>query len=352
MPDQVTAHKAGKDPTALGKSRFSRRLFPGLSSLKASEDLPVRAHWRRIFILPTAAGLFFGFSLMLMLVASLNFNNNMGLMLTFWAMGLAQVLLLATFLNLLNIRLTGLHAEPVHAGDPARVQLKLKAPEKRSGIHLSWSPAGKRKTGRKADARPFGGGTRTETGVTTAIDSSGSTVVLPLATSQRGWKNIPRLKICTRHPAGLFTAWVYARPRQKILVYPQAEINAPPWALNAHGEGVTWHHTSGDDFDGVRPYQYGDPLRLVAWKRSAQAHDLVSREYHSNSGERVSLDWSQVQHLPLEQAVSRLTAWVIKADGAGLNYCLKLPGFDSGDGQGHTHRHHCLRALATHGLRP
>ncbi len=344
MPNQGAVTGANRGESNAANTRLLRRFFPGLSSLNARESLPIHAHWRRIFILPTAAGLFFGFSLMLMLVASLNFNNNMGLMLTFWAMGLAQVLLLATFLNLLNVRLIGLRAEPVHAGDNACVHLKLTAPESRTGIQLGWSPVGKKQKRKKQPKSELLG--------SHCIEADGTDISLPLPTTRRGWMELPRLKIHTQHPAGLFTAWVYARPNERILVYPRPEARPPAWIVGQDSQGVTWHHTSGDDFDGVRPYQYGDPLRLVAWKRSAQVHDLVSREYHSNSGERITFDWSQVQHLPLETAISRLAAWVMKANDAGLSYRLNLPGFDSGYGQGQGHRHHCLRALATFGLNP
>lgn len=321
---------------------WKKRLFPGLSSLTETQPLPVTAHWRRIFILPTAAGWFFGLSLLLMLVASLNFNNNMGLMLTFWIMGLAQVILLATFFNLLNVRLLSVHAEPVHAGERAVVQLTIDAPDIRPGIAICWADRKQNKSLLMlANAAP--------PLARAGTSPNGTLLRLPLPALQRGWQALPRVKIFSRYPAGLFTTWFYVRPDNRILVYPQPELRAPQWPASETRQGQQFHHTSSEHFDGVRPYQYGDPLRLVAWKRSAQLQDLVSREYHSHHGEHICFQWAHVSHLPTEQALSRLTAWVIRADDAGLAFRLTIPGFDSGRGQGHTHRHHCLRALALFG---
>ncbi len=339
---QFRPRSASGDSAARSKRLF-RRWLPALFSLRHAENMPIVAHWRRIFVLPTGAGWFLGLSGLLMLVASLNFNNNMGLLLTFWLMGLAQVLLLATFFNLKGIRLVSVHADPVHAGEQARVRFQLKAPATGTGGPASNSvPAIRLQWSGKAQKDGDSG----EAGKEKTVTAAGTAFVLSLPVQQRGLLALPRLKIATRYPAGLFSAWIVTQPRHTVLVYPQAEKMAPSWPSGSAVAGQQWHHTSGEHFDGVRPYQYGDPLRLVAWKRSAQRQDLVSREYHASSGEKLLFDWQQVAHLPLEQALSRLTAWILRADDTGMNYRLQLPGFDSGVGQGHAHRHECLRALA------
>ncbi len=333
--------KVARKPTT---HRLKMRLFPGLSSLNATETLPVSAHWRRIFIMPSAAGWFFGFSLVLMLIASLNFNNNMGLMLTFWMMGLAQVLLLATFLNLRGVRVARLQAKAVHAGETANVHLSLEAPNPRPGIFVGWRQRRVEKNALDQTLAHF-------SAVATVLPA-GTTVTLPLPCPQRGAIPVPQLTIWTRHPAGMFTAWIYLRPRQHLLVYPQPEKNAPPWTGPNDTGHTTWRRGAGEEFDSVRPYQAGDPVRLIAWKRSAQQQELVSREYHGHHRGNVVFQWTRVSHLPVEQALSRLTAWIIRAEEAGLNYSLNLPGFTSNPAQGHAHLHQCLRALALYGEKP
>ena len=101
-------------PNSNRKNKWLRRLFPNLMLHRKVEGLPLQINWRRIFILPTKPGLFFGFIAGLMLVASLNFNNNMGLMMTFLLFGLAQVALHQVFFNIRNLSID--HVTPLSTG--------------------------------------------------------------------------------------------------------------------------------------------------------------------------------------------------------------------------------------------
>jgi uncharacterized protein (DUF58 family) len=50
--------------------------------------------------------------------------------------------------------------------------------------------------------------------------------------------------------------------------------------------------------------------------------------------------------IALEQALSRLCAWVLLADKQGLQYGLRLAGQELPPGSGEAHRKNCLQALA------
>ena len=71
-----------------------KRGIEKLINRRGRESLPVRFNWRRIYVLPSKPGLFFSLIWFVMLMAALNFNNNMGLMLVFMLFGMAQVMLL------------------------------------------------------------------------------------------------------------------------------------------------------------------------------------------------------------------------------------------------------------------
>ena len=47
-----------------------------------------------------------------------------------------------------------------------------------------------------------------------------------------------------------------------------------------------------------------------------------------------------------EAALSRLCAWVLRADGSGQDYGLRLPAQTIAPGHGPSHRQQCLEALA------
>jgi uncharacterized protein (DUF58 family) len=164
---------------------------------------------------------------------------------------------------------------------------------------------------------------------------------------KRGLHPAGKIEISTRHPLGLFVAWSWLHPMAELLVYPTPEANPPP--LPGRGERGQPRRRRGLDEEphSLRDYRGGDPLRLVAWKRSAQAGRLMVREYESPSGADVSLDWRELGALDHEQRIRRLTRWVLDAEREGLRSTLILPSVRLGPGAGSAHVQSCLRALAT-----
>ncbi len=108
------------------------------------------------------------------------------------------------------------------------------------------------------------------------------------------------------------------------------------------------------EYDGVRSYQRGDPLKRVVWKKLAKAGELISRDTHQAQRHALWLDLANtglaLPHpatgAPLEHAISRLCAWVQMADKQGLQYGLRLPGQEIPPASGEAHRKNCLQALA------
>src|SRR5690554_2251426 len=94
-----------------------KRLKNYFINRRGREELPVRLHWRRLYVLPSKPGLLFFLIGSTMMLAGLNFNNNMSLMLVFLLFGVAQVILYKTFFNLRNVTLEQVHATPVFVGE-------------------------------------------------------------------------------------------------------------------------------------------------------------------------------------------------------------------------------------------
>jgi hypothetical protein len=70
--------------------------------------------------LPYCCRLFFAFSLLLFLAASINDDLALGFVLTFYLASAALVAMLHTFRNQVHLCLTPLKAEPAFAGKPLR----------------------------------------------------------------------------------------------------------------------------------------------------------------------------------------------------------------------------------------
>jgi uncharacterized protein (DUF58 family) len=305
--------------------RIFKQKFNQYVNRRGRESLPVVFHWRRIYVLPSKPGLFFAVIWFLMMMAGLNFNNNMSLMLVFLLFGLAQVLLHKTFFNLRNLQLTQVSADPVFLGDQAQLTLQFAADDEKWQIQAT-----------------------TDNQLATTNINQSASLRLACETTRRGWQAVPRIKLFTRYPVGLFTVWVYAIPKTDFLVYPKPESPCPEFPNHGglEGEQSTWQ--KGDELSSIRDYQPGDPIRDIAWKKSAQTDKTWVKEFHQVQGKHLVFDFQQMTQGTLEFKLSRLTAWVLAAETQQALYQLLLPGFDSGLGSGEAHKHQCLRALAEH----
>jgi uncharacterized protein (DUF58 family) len=73
----------------------------------------------------------------------------------------------------------------------------------------------------------------------------------------------------------------------------------------------------------------------------------VSRDHLSAVQQELWLDWQQAQLPGREPRLSRLAAWVVAAEAAGVSHGLRLPGVEIAPGSGTAHRRASLDALAT-----
>lgn len=305
-----------------------RQRIRGWTRPRAPELLPVQLDRRRIYVLPTASGLFFGALLAAMLLGALNFNNNPGLLLALLLAGAGQASLIAAHLQLSGLRLETVAAEPAAAGGELCLRIALSAGDARVRRGLRIACDGHS----RALAR---------------LDAHGATTELRLPAPKRGLWPLPRLTVSTVQPLGLARAWAYVWPRQSLLVYATPEPQAPPLPAGVGVHGQARASRSGEEPHHLRDYRTGDALRAVAWKASARHASLLVREDEQPQAHELRLEWEQTAGLPYEQRISRLAHWVDEAEREGRRYALALPGHAAiGPGHGDAHRHRCQRALA------
>jgi uncharacterized protein (DUF58 family) len=319
--------------------RTVRQRLERFARPRAPEAFPVELHRRRIYVLPTRFGLFFGVMLVAMGVGALNYNNNPALLLMLLLAGAAQTSLLGAHLQLSGLRLVAVSADPVPAGAPILLRLHARAPAR-----------GRERRGLRVDC-PDAGGTLT-------LDDGVGEAELALPTHRRGWLDVPRLRVSTTRPLGLVRAWSWVWPEQPLLVYPAPEPSGPPLPEGAGEAALARLHPLGDDVHHLRAYRRGDPPRTIAWKPTARMGNLLVREYEQPLSADLVLDWFRLGGLDTEARIRRLARWVDEAERDGRRYRMLLPGHPPiGPAQGPAHRHACLRALAllpggmTHGAR-
>ena len=314
-------------PLAYLRARV-QRFWLNRHTLRDSTELTQR----NVYILPTRAGLMLGVTLMVLLVSSINYQLNLGYVLTFLLMGCAVVGMHVSHSTLRGLAMHLSPPEPVFAGDNVSLAIHLASKRRstRYGVglavldtaHWSW----------------------------TDVPAQGnSTVHIAFKAQKRGLHHLPALTAQTLYPLGTFRVWTVWRPAAQVLVYPRPEAHPPPLppCQAATGGAVSTQPNSTGEFDGVRAYRRGDPLKLVVWKKAAKADELVSRD--AQQAHRSQL-WLDIAHSAgakgLEHQLERLCAWVLLAEKQGLNYGLRLSGCEIAPSSGEAHKRACLQALA------
>lgn len=310
------------------------------------------------YVLPTRAGWFLGLTLALLLLASINFQLNLGYLLTFWLLAAALASVWQGYRNLRGLRVRLGMLEPAFALQPALLPFVLDAAGRRPrfALALALRPAASDFRSRQAQSAPAPAWSYTD-----VPPGERHTVTLAYTPLRRGWQPLPRLQLQSHYPLGVFRLWSYWQPSARLLVYPAPETPCPPLqqpdAPDSHLHAAPPQNHSGQHAqDSVRPYQRGDRLRDIAWKKSAPAlatgsGHLVVRSGQATPPQQLWLDARATGLIDAEAQIARLTAWVLRAHEQGHRWGLRLPsGTSLPPSNGHDHLHDCLRALALDGL--
>src|SRR6266850_3276273 len=124
-PLRIPGWKNRPVPFRAIRDAFDRRMRNWSIRRNGVDRLPLSFHRRRVYILPTGFGLLYGFILFGMLLAGLNYNNNLALALAFTLGSLAVVAMHFCHRNLAGIELCAVEAEPVFAGEAGVLRVEL-----------------------------------------------------------------------------------------------------------------------------------------------------------------------------------------------------------------------------------
>ena len=296
---------------------------------------------RTVYILPTRPGWMLALTLLTLLVASINYQLNLGYLLTFLLAGSAVVGMHVCHGTLrgLSLNLIAPAAQFMGAAAAFDVRLISSSQSVRHGIglavmqrqpHWSWADV------------PAGGS---------------ASVQVAFTPERRGLHRIPTLTAETRFPLGTFRVWTVWRPAASVLVYPAPEAMPPPLPAGeprSGGAASAARAQNTGEFDGVRGYRRGDPVKLVVWKKAAKADEnslsesagLVVRDTQQAQRHELWLDYAQAGSNGPEAKLSRLCAWVLQSDKLALDYGLRLPALEIKPASGEAHKRQCLEALA------
>ena len=294
---------------------------------------------RNVYILPTRAGWLLGATVLVLLIASINYQLNLGYLLTFLLAGSVAVGMYVCHGTLRGLAMHLKQPEAQFAGTAAvfRVVLDNTRRGVRYGIGMAVRGSGQ--------------------WAWCDVPAQGSaTLDIAFQPERRGLHPVPPLVAETRFPLGTFRVWTVWRPAARVLVYPAPEPHPPPLPpgeprTDAPQLGGARTQQSGE-YDGIRAYRPGDPLKMVVWRKVARAQAAGSDELFSRDTQQAQRQelWLDAQHAGLpehEARLSRLCAWVLMADRLGLDYGLRVAGRQLAPSQGEAHKRQCLELLAT-----
>lgn len=289
---------------------------------------------RQIFIFPSRTGFFFGFVLLIMLVAAINYQNNMSFALVFLLANLFVVGILHTYSNLSGLTLRAVSAQAVFPGQRSEFRLRLERLPRRQHFALKIRFD-------DSDASTF----------SVAGDDQFLEVSLFSRAEQRGWHHPGRLLVESVYPLGLLRCWTWVDLDLKALVYPApVATRSLPALAGEQPDGSSMPVDGNDDFFGIRDYRPGDSRKRIHWKSLAKGQSLSSKVYTAYADRSVWLDWEQFPAPNPEQRLSHLCYWALELEAAGQEYGLRIPGARIAPGMGEEQQSRVLRALALYGL--
>jgi len=286
---------------------------------------------RNVYIVPSRAGLMLGVTILVLLVASINYQLNLGYLLTFLLAGCSVVAMHVAHGTLRGLTMNIIAADACYARDKLTFNVQL---------------VNSRKTPRYALELALSGA---QQWVCTDVAAQASAnVQLAWQPPGRGLHRLPALSARTAFPLGTFKVWTVWQPAAQVLVYPQPETHAPalPIGVADAQPGPTHATQHSGEPDGLRPYRRGDALKTIVWKKAAKTGELVSRDSVVEQHHTLWLTRHSTGLSDPELQLGRLCAWALQANKLGLHYGLRVGDSEIAPEQGPAHLQRCLRALA------
>ncbi|TCO75682.1 DUF58 domain-containing protein [Chromatocurvus halotolerans] len=271
-----------------------------------------------------------------MLIAAINYENNMSYALTFLLATLFVVAVLHTYANLSGLTLHGSGGGSGFPGDllPFSVRL-MGGRQSRYALRVRWRDSSLGAGEAQLDVPP----------------NASTEAQLYARASQRGRFLPGRLLVESSYPLGLLRCWTSVDLALSGIVYPSPQRHPDILGGSDPGQRGRWHPRPGEDeFYGLREYRKGDRPRQVYWKGLARGQSLQSKQYSTYASEDDWLDWDSYPGVPTEQRLSYLCYQCLQLHARRQQYGLRLPGLRLSPSDGAAHRDRVLTALALHGL--
>lgn len=162
----------------------------------------------------------------------------------------------------------------------------------------------------------------------------------------RGVYELGPPEVRQRDPLGLVERRVAADASTQLVVYPQVYALADPTLGGVLADPMT---TERQEFDRLREYVPGDPLRNVHWKSSAKQDDFLVMEFSPTQRSETLRVAAAAEAGGADRMAGAAATLTDAALEAGLTVELWVPDGHLPPGSGETHRENAMRLLARTG---
>ena len=286
----------------------------------------LRLSLRRIFIVPSALGWLWAAVGGLLYIVGVNTSSNIPLILGFLMLALQLLAIFLTAQTLHGLQLNWPTQIEGWAGAQLPLMLQLTVPKGMRYLGLQLGPKGRRWEG---------------------ICVAGmQQIPVPWQGESRGLNKLPRLRIDSQAPLGLWVCWVRLQLATEALLYPApvvAAVAEVPWS-QAIGTQQPKQSAEPHDFHSLQPHRPEEGPQRLAWKQLARGHGELSKRFEAPTAKAVLL--SLQPGIEKEKGLSAIAARIKQLANNGDSYGLLVDHIDIPPANGSEHRRICLRSLA------
>lgn len=161
------------------------------------------------------------------------------------------------------------------------------------------------------------------------------TTKIKLPSPPRGELTIDKLSITSTFPFGIVTKAITYTNQEQLLVRPAIHPIAPKAFSNAAGAGRSTTEDrrrkgQGLEFYALREFAHADSPKQVAWKASARAGTLLTKQHASPTPKTLTVILMlepAAEHSELERRIESAASYIMTAAAKNYQVALEVPHF-------------------------
>ncbi len=287
----------------------------------------------RLFIFPTAYGIYFIIIIFVLFLISLSYGHSLAFTTTFIFVSLVFVSAHFTNFNLAGVEVLTVRSEAdKHEGEAMTFRVTLKNNTRKDRFDIGASLL-------------YGD----ECEEVTLAPGETKAVLVSKSRLSRGHYHGERLKLYSLFPFGLFRVWKFWRTSFDFFIYPKVDnsiqLEAPTYPSYERGRSFNKVELGAEEFFGHFAYQEGMPLRSIDWRAYSRGRGILLKKFIEQSDGLYLFDLKEVKGTR-EEKIRRLAGMIEQAEARGGTYALILEDEAPLFGRGGAFKRNSLKRLA------